>query len=122
MIHSICDLSVRSSAPDDTRVGGVQAASSRIALAWPRACMVTPCPATLPLGVEARVGCRWGGGVEGAVQGWPDGHTLGEVSRRWTSQLGGSRLLPAAGGGHCSGTPALLRPSRMVSSWFKFVG
>ena len=31
-IHSICDPSVPSSAPDDTRVGGLQAASSRIGL------------------------------------------------------------------------------------------
>ena len=28
----------------------------------------------------------------------------------------------AAGGGHCSGTPALRRPSRMGSSWARYVG
>src|ERR1700722_13175558 len=41
----------------------------------------------------------------------------GEVSRRWTSQLGESRLLLAAAGGQNSGSPALRIPS---TSWSHF--
>jgi hypothetical protein len=35
---------------------------------------------------------------------------------------GKSPLLPAAGGGHDSGSPALRMPSKMGSSWAKNVG
>jgi hypothetical protein len=54
--------------------------------------------------------------LAGMVKAWLRvGRTapLEEVSRRWKSQLWEGRPLPAAGGGHYSGSPALRRPSMM---------
>ena len=41
---------------------------------------------------------------------------------RVADDVGGEDRGEAAGGGHCSGTPALRRPSRMGSSWARYVG
>ena len=38
------------------------------------------------------------------------------------ADVGGEDRGEAAGGGHCSGTPALRRPSKMGSSWARYVG
>ena len=39
-----------------------------------------------------------------------------------THHVGGEDRGEAAGPGHCSGTPALRRPSKMGSSWARYVG
>ena len=39
-----------------------------------------------------------------------------------SSDVGGEDRGEAAGGGHCSGTPALRMPSKMGSSWAGYVG
>src|SRR5580698_8124197 len=41
---------------------------------------------------------------------------------RVADDVGGEDRGEAPGGGHCSGTPALRRPSKMGSSWAKYVG
>src|SRR6202021_584885 len=41
---------------------------------------------------------------------------------RVADDVGGEDRGEAAGGGHCSGTPALRRPSKMGSSWARYVG
>ena len=41
---------------------------------------------------------------------------------RVAGNVGGENRGEAAGGGHCSGTPALRKPARMGSSWAKYVG
>jgi hypothetical protein len=63
--------------------------------------------------------------LAGMVKAWLRvGRTapLEEVSRRWKSQLWEGRPLPAAGGGHYSGSPALRRAPRVCSTWTKYVG
>ena len=41
---------------------------------------------------------------------------------RVADDVGGEDRGEAAGGGHCSGTPALRRPSKIGSSWARYVG
>ena len=41
---------------------------------------------------------------------------------RVANNVGGEDRGEAAGGGHCSGTPALRMPSKMGSSWARYVG
>src|SRR5271163_1726062 len=80
MIHSVCDPSVPSSAPNDTRVGGLQIVSNRIALTCPRACLVTRCPATLRSALRRATGVPLGGALGGSWRGvlraWPRGWSV----------------------------------------------
>ena len=63
-----------------------------------------------------------GGDGRGLAEDWPDAPTGGSFATVDVAVWGESRTSHAAGGGHCSGTPALRRPSRMGSSWARYVG